>query len=238
MFAGPNGSGKSTLKHKLAPEMIGVYVNADEIELKLRSTGKIALADYQVTTNEEAVTDYFLHSDILKIQSRAEVVHLDNGYLIVDHLPDQSYFAAAIADFIRTFLLNAGQSFSFETVLSHPSKIEILRHAQLKGYRTYLYYIATEDPAINLARVRVRVAQGGHDVPEDKVRSRYDRSLSLLYDAIRMTNRAYVFDNSQDGQRGDWIAEITNGNDLELKTYSLPSWFKRAVWDKLPSTHL
>lgn len=105
-----------------------------------------------------------------------------------------------------------------------------MRQAQNAGYRTYLYYVATEDPAINIARVRYRVTQGGHDVPTDKIVSRYYRSLDLLHDAIHSSHRAFLFDNSL--HHHTWVAEITDGKVLEMKTSHMPAWFKGAVWDK------
>jgi hypothetical protein len=60
--------------------------------------------------------------------------------------------------------------------------------------------------------------------------------LGLLMEAIRHTNRAYIFDNSTDNsnRRHTWLAEITDGRTLELKTDQIPAWFKRAVLDKIP----
>jgi predicted ABC-type ATPase len=72
---------------------------------------------------------------------------------------------------------------------------------------------------------------GGHPVPEDKIVTRYHRSLGLLMDAIRQSDRAYVFDNSRAQQR--WIAEITDGRQLELKIDQIPIWFKQAVLDRI-----
>ena len=72
---------------------------------------------------------------------------------------------------------------------------------------------------------------GGHNVPDQKVTERYYRSLGLLLDAVRLTNRAYIFDNS--GETKVWIAEITDGIDIELKTDLIPQWFTHAVLDKI-----
>ena len=108
------------------------------------------------------------------------------------------------------------------------------RQAEL-GYRTYLYYIATDDPAINVARVQARVHLGGHGVPEEKIVSRYARSLDLLLPAVKQTNRAYLFDNSRDGVERLWVAEITDGRSLELKCDPMPLWFQKAVWEKIQS---
>ena len=54
-------------------------------------------------------------------------------------------------------------------------------------------------------------------------------------EAIRHTNRAYFFDNSGDNQnkKHTWLAEITDGRELELKSDRIPAWFKRAVLDKI-----
>jgi predicted ABC-type ATPase len=146
-----------------------------------------------------------------------------------------SYLASVAGDFLRQKLLAQKLSFTFETVMSHPSKVDILIQAQAADFRTYLYFVATDDPAINISRVRNRVALKGHDVPKDKIVTRYHRSLDLLVDAIRHTNRAYIFDNSGDSKDGKqtWLAEITEGKQLELKTDKIPAWFKRSVLDKI-----
>jgi predicted ABC-type ATPase len=140
--------------------------------------------------------------------------------------------ASLTADFIRTRLLRQTASFTFETVMSHSGKVELLRTAQSLGYRTYLYYIATEDVEINLARVRSRVRDGGHDVPAAKIEERYRRSLKLLTPAIRATNRAYIFDNSKDGTDSILIAEITDGERVLIKHDPLPAWFTEHVWQE------
>ena len=93
-----------------------------------------------------------------------------------------------------------------------------------------MYYIATDDPIINISRVRNRVRLGGHSVPDDKVIARYGRSLGLLPEAIRHTDQAYIFDNS--GPSQVWLAEVTDGRLLTMKTNRMPAWFKSAVWDK------
>jgi predicted ABC-type ATPase len=232
MFAGPNGSGKSTLKHVISDELLGVYVNADEIELSLREEGTLDLSRYQLVLDPDSVVKHFQSSSLVTTDSS---IQLEKNRLLLAQLPTMSYHAAVTADLIRKELLHHRMSFSFETVMSHHDKVDLLQHAQSLGYRTYLYYIATDDPAINVSRVRLRVSQGGHNVPEEKIHSRYIRSLELLWEAIQHTNRAYLFDNSQDGIGKTWIAEVTNGSEIEVKTDVLPAWFKQAVWDKIAS---
>lgn len=113
--------------------------------------------------------------------------------------------------------------------MSSPDKLAFLRDVREHRYRTYLYYVATDDPAVNISRVRQRVLRGGHPVPEDKIVSRYHRSLALLADAVRRTDRAYVFDNT--GASLLWLAEVTGGRDLALRAEQVPAWFRRALLD-------
>ena len=80
--------------------------------------------------------------------------------------------------------------------MSHPSKVEILRTARALGYRVVVYFVATEDPSINVARVEERVAAGGHDVPREAITGRYTRTMALLYSAVRAAGTTYLFDNS------------------------------------------
>ncbi|WP_256558457.1 zeta toxin family protein [Pseudomonas sp. S3E12] len=145
-----------------------------------------------------------------------------------------SYIASALADFIRVSLIEDRVSFTFETVMSDGSKIELLRQAKAAGYRVYVYYVATADADINVARVAYRASIGGHDVPPNKIRSRYKRSLENLSEAILLSNRAYIFDNSQDGEPSfAQLAEITEGEDIDIVADTQPAWFQQYVIDKL-----
>jgi len=143
--------------------------------------------------------------------------------------------ASVLVGFMRGKLLEARQTFTFETVMSHPSKVQVLRMAQELGYRTYLYYVATDDSAINVSRVANRVALGGHSVPVDKIVMRYQKSLALLLSAIRYSSRAYIFDNSTNSAAGNhtWLAEITDGKTLKLMSDRIPAWFQHSVMDKI-----
>ena len=236
MFAGPNGSGKSTIKSVVPAELLGVYVNPDEIQKEISEVGFLDLRKYRVETTEEEILGYLTRSTLLQKAGMAEDVKLlgfSSGRLDFSSIEVNAYFASVVSDFLRRKLLEKGISFSFETVMSSPDKVELLELARRAGYRTYLYYIATDDPAINVARVKARVNLGGHDVPEDKIQLRYHRSLDLLLDAVRYTNRAYLFDNSRHGGEHLWVAEITDGQELELKCDPMPHWFRTAVWNKI-----
>jgi predicted ABC-type ATPase len=233
MFAGPNGSGKSTIKSVIRSELLGVYINPDEIEKDIRNGDFLDLRSFQVRTTAAEILAFFENSTLLanaELLDEAELLSFNDDKLSFHNVIVNSYFASVAADFIRHKLLETGTSFTFETVMSSPDKVAFLQKAQRRGYHTYLYYVATEDPIINILRVQRRVSLGGHPVAEDKIIARYGRSLDLLVDAIRHTNRAYIFDNSTHQQI--WTAEITDGEFLEMKTNRMPAWFKTAVWDK------
>jgi predicted ABC-type ATPase len=155
-------------------------------------------------------------------------VRLVGNAITIGTLTVDSYIAADIAELLRRTLLAQGFSFTYETVMSHPGKVEFMDLARRTGYRVYLYYVATEDPEINISRVNVRVSESGHGVPPDTVRSRYFKSLGLLKQAIKQTNRAYLFDNS--GQTNNLIAEVTEGKTVYLiDQANVPTWFLEYV---------
>jgi len=238
MFAGPNGSGKSVLKSYLPESLLGVYLNPDEIEANITKRGCVDLQSFGIQTTEEDVLSAFTGSQLLHDKSfskAAESLTFAEGCLFFPPGVINSYFASVLVDFIRGKLLQAGLTFTFETVMSHPSKVDLLAKAQQAGYRTYLYYVATDATEINVSRVANRVALKGHDVPSEKIITRYYKSLELLIEAVRHTNRAYIFDNSSNNADGThtWLAEITDGQILELKTHQVPAWFKHAVLDKI-----
>ncbi len=237
MFAGPNASGKSTIKPIISPELLGIYINPDEIEQMVRQQDFLDLTIYSIQTTQKEILDFFGSSKLLEktnLLDEAQHLRFADDKIIFHEVSINAYFASVVADFIRQKLLDMRASYTFETVMSSPDKVELFKRAQERGYRTYLYYIATEDPAINVSRVKQRVQRGGHSVPEDKVISRYYRSLDLLTDAIRYSNRAYIFDNSN--FHYTWVAEITEGKTLEIKVKQVPEWFKKSVLARNPSS--
>ncbi len=236
MFAGPNGSGKTHLKSMLPLRLLGYYVNPDEIEKTIRDTGVLQLKTWGIQTTESELQNFFSSSFLLKSQSLEEEskrIMIHENSLWFSNVSINSYYASVISDYIRKKLLQMKADFTFETVMSHESKVELLKEARHQGYRTYLYYIATEDAEINVFRVKNRVHLGGHHVSEQRIRERYTKSLELLLEAIKHSNRAYIFDNSGHDREHTWIAESTDGTKIEIKCDQVPLWFKRFVLDKL-----
>lgn len=106
-----------------------------------------------------------------------------------------SYEAAQVAARTRAALITRGDSLIAETVFSHPSKLELIDTAHAAGYTVMLHAVLIPE-ALALARVRHRVAAGGHDVPEHKIRERYQRLWPLVGEAANRADTATFYDNS------------------------------------------
>lgn len=236
MFAGPNGSGKSTVKEYLLPHYIGAYLNADELEQNLKASYQLDLMAYHPALKAQALIDFLKqkkrpNAGQLVPLLTSEPVLLDDGNILFDTSEIDSYLCARIIDYIRLEFLRLKISFTFETVMSHISKVEFLQEAKRQGFKTYLYYVSTVDPMINIARVKYRVSVGGHPVPEQKIVERYYRSIDLLMQAVDASDRTYLFDNSSNGEKAAFIAEIQSAEILKMnpEVQQLPWWFAEKV---------
>jgi predicted ABC-type ATPase len=139
------------------------------------------------------------------------------------------YEAAEVAKNVREALLEQRESFVFETVFSDPAgdKLEFLRRASTLGYAVVLCFIGLESPELSEERVAMRVLQGGHDVPAEKLVARYPRTLENLRRAIRELPHVLVFDNSDLGRPFRKVAEFADGGAVELGD-PLPPWVPAA----------
>ena len=109
-----------------------------------------------------------------------------------------AYEGAEIAEALRRAMLEKHESFIFETVFSDPvgAKVEVLQEAQEAGYQVVLIFIRVADVETSKQRVSMRAAQGGHDVPDEKLATRFPRTLANLERAIKCLPLVIVFDNS------------------------------------------
>ena len=232
VFAGPNGSGKTTIIKSLQDIIpFGVYINADDIELQLKESNILLFNSFQLNISQEQLQDFFKKSTFSPIKRNEpnlwSKIVVEKNILKINAEVD-SYLAADIAEFIRQQLLTSQISFSYETVMSHPSKIDFLKYARSQGFKVYLYFIATEDPEINISRVNVRVAQNGHPVKPETVTDRYYKSLDQLREAIRNSDDAYFWDNS--GSASSLIADIKEGSKVTIvDVEKVPNWFLNYV---------
>ena len=243
-MAGPNGSGKSTvLKAVYSQFYSGLYVNADELQKSFKTSGFVnLLSEYNLDVTDKSFLSFLKGSGkswITKAKRENSTISLsfNDGILsIKDKLTP--YDAAMAADFIRHALVKKNETFTFETVLSHESKTKFLNYTKNKGFKNYLYFICTVDPEININRVKQRVSLGGHNVPHEKIVSRYYDSLLLLKKIIPLCHRVYFFDNSSESreQAIKPIAEIDPSGKLILLSPNQPWWVKEYVIDPLFSS--
>ncbi len=132
--------------------------------------------------------------------------------------------AAQEAEKIRSILLEEKQDFTFETVLSTDRNLELLRRAKEAGYEIQAVFVLTCSSDINVRRVQERVRNGGHDVPEEKIRSRYTRSIKNLAKLVRIADRTRVIDNS--GTEPFLICEVV-GTSVRIRETEV--WPKKAI---------
>ena len=214
----------------MKPQWIGVFVNADEIEKQLADSGGcLQLRDLGITDEPAALLKRikqrlktFGLEQRLDLPSLLARATLSGALTLWVPGPYNSYLAAALADAVRQELLRQGQTFTFETVMSHRSKIDFMWQARELGYRVYLYFVATDDPAINIDRVRRRVLRGGHPVEDDRVVDRYHKSIALMTEACEAAHRAYIFDNS--GARHKLLVEVTDFETVRLEASVINPW--------------
>jgi predicted ABC-type ATPase len=109
-----------------------------------------------------------------------------------------AYQAANLADEARRDLMKRRLSFCMETVFSDPAgdKVQFLKDAQTAGYAVIGIFITLSDPALSLARVVQRVGRGGHDVPDDKLQSRFERTARNIQAALQFVDVGLLIDNS------------------------------------------
>jgi predicted ABC-type ATPase len=140
--------------------------------------------------------------------------------------------AQAVADRHRDACIEARRSFSFETVMSHPSKVEVLTRAKAAGFFVQLFFVGVDDPQTNVERVALRVAQGGHDVPQDRIVARWHRTMALLHRAVAISDRSFIFDNSASGPdvtgpRLVLEAHVVDGIVTLRERAPVPDWVRR-----------
>jgi predicted ABC-type ATPase len=153
-----------------------------------------------------------------------------------DELGDRSvegaYAAARLAAERRDAHLVASESFVTETVFSHPSKLELIHEAKRRGWRVMLFHVGVEGADLSVARVSERVSEGGHPVPEEKIRSRYARNGPLIRQAALLCDVAHVYDNSALNRPPERIISFQAGT-LTFAAPRLPGWALEIYRDDL-----
>jgi predicted ABC-type ATPase len=134
--------------------------------------------------------------------------------------------AARKADSLREEYLRDSRSMVFETVFSVQDKVEYLRRAQIAGFFIRLFFVCTDRPEINVARIAQRVREGGHGVPTDKIISRYSKSIAQCAAGISFVDRAYIYDNSVEDVAPALLFRSENGALKKVYRQPVNDWAK------------
>jgi predicted ABC-type ATPase len=206
LFGGPNGSGKTHVFKKFKERGIihtEVYVNADRIEAELKEKVK-----------DKSFIDYFvIKAGVLRIGKQVSI---------------NSYHGSFVASYLAERLFETKQSFAFETVMSHESKVDLLKLAHQGGYKTYFYFIFADSISTNIARVQLRVLGGGHGVAEETIKNRAPRTFGLLPAAFEAADSAYVIDNSNEA-----VPILTKEGYAIVRAANFPSIINKPIQDIL-----
>ncbi|MCA8991725.1 MAG: zeta toxin family protein [Planctomycetaceae bacterium] len=154
-----------------------------------------------------------------------------NADLIAGRQQLGPYEAADAAGELRERLAAQKTDFVFETVFSDPvgDKVSFLERLAESGYDVILCFISISSPDVSEQRVSMRVAQGGHDVPNDKLNSRFERTRQNLARAIKSLPLVYVFDNNDLQQPYRLIATFTEGQ-CSSPAEDLPDWLRELIY--------
>jgi predicted ABC-type ATPase len=150
-----------------------------------------------------------------------------NAGVLAAELAVEPYEAARLADALRKTLIGLGESFVFETVFSDPvgDKVAFLAEAARSGYIVLLCYIGLSGPDQSAERVAMSVSQGGHDVPDDKLQSRFARTLANLQAAIARLPHVLIYDNSDLNAPYRLVAVFDHGQLSHLQE-PIPEWLR------------
>jgi len=165
----------------------------------------------------------------------AHLSHLGLPFLNADvlaaHAGIDAYTAANEIASIRDAMVDRKESFITETVLSDPvgAKVDFLRQTVRSGYDVQLIFIGVENAALSAERVAARTAAGGHDVPAEKLKCRYPRSMANLERAIKVLPRVLLYDNSTYENPHRFLADFRDGTVVRRGKGRMPKWARSFV---------
>ncbi|PHZ83864.1 zeta toxin family protein [Paremcibacter congregatus] len=168
---------------------------------------------YEIKMKPMLISTPFINADIIQ---RSELK--DNSMVA-------AYKAAEIAEQRRQELLANKKSFITETTFSHSSKLKLITEAKASGFQIVVVHINVHSPNLSVARVKSRVEEGGHNVPEEKIRQRYERNQELIRRAVLEADKVFIYDNS----RWNKSLEVSVGFDqgkIVKTSDNIPKWVR------------
>jgi predicted ABC-type ATPase len=170
------------------------------------------------------------------VVSPEEVPFINADIIQRDELKDPSmqasYKAAEIAESRRRAHLAEGKSFVSESTFSHESKLALIQEARDAGFRVVMYHVNVRSADLSVDRVAKRFKEGGHNVPEDKIRERYARNQGLIKRAVSMADRAFVYDNSTRNAPPEIALRLEHGKVVAVAD-KVPAWARQLYAEEL-----
>ena len=144
----------------------------------------------------------------------------------------ESAVGQQLAEQRRQQLLSERKSMVVESTFSHPSKNALVAEAIAAGFQVNVYHVNVRNADLAVARVESRVDKGGHPVPEDKIRERYERNQALIHDAVKVADHAYIFDNSILNKPHTLAIELKRGKAVAIGQ-NVPPWARSLYAEEL-----
>ena len=166
---------------------------------------------------------------ILHHQWMEDAVYINPDQIAKDKFGDWNSAEAVMqsvryCEALREECLTERKSLIFETVLSADDKLDYIRRAKDAGFFIRVFFVSTNHPTINAARIAHRVMEGGHDVPITKIISRYFKSILNCRRISRLADRTYIYDNSVDGQEAQLLFRFVDGKLFKQYVEEIPEW--------------
>lgn len=125
-----------------------------------------------------------------------DLPYINADIMALNNLDDYTAMMST-TQLVRDYILG-GKGFIYETVFSHPDKIELIKLTKENGFKIIIIYVSTLNPNINILRVQKRVAQGGHNVPQEKITARYYRCVQNIELGKKLADQFIEINNSTD----------------------------------------
>ena len=205
-----------------------------EVEQALRGGGKQPSLIVVAGANGAGKTS--LTEEVLRHQWLEGCVYVNPDQIAQERFgswnsPEAVVKAARHAESVREECLRENKSLAFETVFSTEDKLSFVHRALARGYFVRIFFVGTDHPRINAARIAGRVMAGGHDVAISKIVSRYKKSVPYLQRSIPVVQRVYVYDNSKDNAAATLQFRTEHG--LIKKVYQQGHWWADIVREQV-----
>ncbi len=168
------------------------------------------------------IKDYITYYGLDDVEYVCPDIYASELFSSIEDVYERYTKAMDFAAYKRQKLLSMGKSMIIETVLSRSDKLDFVSGARKQGYRVISVFVGTASSDINCEHVKRRVAEGGHDIPEDKVRARYARSMENLPILAECSDELYIYDNS--GKRP--VLALSIIDEDVFVTAEAPDWVK------------